>query len=424
MPIRDKAIPSDDTDAAIEISGVVKEFGPVLTIGKPDSKSLEQVVTAVFGRQLFRSGEKKVYSTSFGQHRFFSELSLCIQRGKITALVGPSGSGKSVLLRLMSGIMPIDSGRIEINGLVASLLELGENLQPGWTIWENVELFGRLTKLNDKQIRSLYENVIAFSELSDFEEVPIRFFSTGMQMRVSVAIILMCNADILLIDDVLQVGDLAFQEKCMNRLGELKADGKTMILVVQDELQLIGIADRLLRLNRGVIVGDEMLDAAGKQSIAWGTPGARFKWHLAPVEARNDFISVRSVKADLVEHGKATDLRVCFTCALLLPQKFRPLVDVRHGAVPLFRTLYDRDIYCDEPGVMEFSLDLPVSIFGAGTFMIDLGFLSVANGDDHGLKTRGLLTLEVGTEDAAKEADQGPVRPDLRWVLSTFEAAT
>ena len=107
---------------AIEIKEIIKDFGPPITIGKPDAKSLDQVMTAIFGRSLFRSGEKNIHATSFGHRRFFSEFSLRIEKGTITVLVGPSGSGKSVLLRLMSGIVPVNSGRIEISGMVASLL--------------------------------------------------------------------------------------------------------------------------------------------------------------------------------------------------------------------------------------------------------------------------------------------------------------
>lgn len=416
---------NDEDDAAIEIDGVMKDFGPPITLGKPDARSLNHVFTTVFGRRLFHFGEKNVYATINSHRRFISDLNLRIRSGTITAVVGPSGSGKSVLLKLMAGTTPVSAGRIQIAGTVASLLELGENLEPALSIRENVELFARLMKLPERQLEAYYRDVIAFSELEKFQDVPIRFFSTGMQMRVSVAITLMSGADIFLIDDVLQVGDLAFQAKCMDRLRAVKEEGKTVVIIVQDEMQLIGIADRLLRLNRGSIAKDEDF-TQDRPAIEWDNQGDRFQWHLSPVGAENELVTLLTVEPQLIESGAAPVLRLRFSCRTLKPQKFRPFVDMRHGAVTLFRTLYERNIEItdDKPHDMEFSLDLPISLLSPGTFYIDLGLQSIADADHHGLKTQGLLTLEVEPEKARRERVHAPIQPNLQWTLATLDAVS
>ena len=181
------------------------------------------------------------------------DVSLTIKNGEAVALIGVNGSGKSTLLKLMTKIIYPTKGEIITNGKLTSLLELGAGFHPDFSGRENIYFNASIFGLTKKQIDSRLEEIIEFSELRDFIDNPVRTYSSGMFMRLAFAVAINVDADILLVDEILSVGDQHFQEKCLNKMKELKAQGKTMVFVTHSLESARELCDRAVWLNKGRI---------------------------------------------------------------------------------------------------------------------------------------------------------------------------
>ena len=181
------------------------------------------------------------------------DVSLTIKNGEAVALIGVNGSGKSTLLKLMTKIIYPTKGEIITNGKLTSLLELGAGFHPDFSGRENIYFNASIFGLTKKQIDARLEEIIEFSELRDFIDNPVRTYSSGMFMRLAFAVAINVDADILLVDEILSVGDQHFQEKCLNKMKELKAQGKTMVFVTHSLGSARELCDRAVWLNKGNI---------------------------------------------------------------------------------------------------------------------------------------------------------------------------
>jgi len=180
-------------------------------------------------------------------------INLEIKKGETVALIGVNGSGKSTLLKLLTKIIYPNSGKITTNGKIASLLELGAGFHPDFSGRENIYFNASIFGLTKKEIDERVEDIISFSELGDFIDNPIRTYSSGMYMRLAFSVAINVDADILLIDEILAVGDQHFQEKCMNKMMELKKQGKTMVFVSHSAPAVQFLCDRSVWIKDGQI---------------------------------------------------------------------------------------------------------------------------------------------------------------------------
>ena len=187
-------------------------------------------------------------------------VSLEIKKGEVVGLIGVNGSGKSTLLKLMTKIIYPTSGKITINGRLTSLLELGSGFHPDFTGRENIYFNASIFGLTAADIDSRIDDIIAFSELGDFVEAPVRTYSSGMYMRLAFSVAINVDADILLIDEILAVGDQHFQEKCFNKLEELKKEGKTIVIVSHSMDSVKSLCDRGVWIYEGRIKEDGVVD--------------------------------------------------------------------------------------------------------------------------------------------------------------------
>lgn len=180
-------------------------------------------------------------------------VSFNVKKGEAIGLIGENGCGKSTLLKLMSKIMYPDSGSIEVFGRVSSLIELGAGFHPDMSGRENIYTNASIFGLTKKEIDERIEKIIDFSELREFIDNPIRTYSSGMYMRLAFAVAINVNADILLIDEILAVGDAAFQAKCFNKLKEIKRSGTTIVIVSHSMGQIEEICEKSYWIDKGVI---------------------------------------------------------------------------------------------------------------------------------------------------------------------------
>ena len=181
------------------------------------------------------------------------DINLEVKQGESVALIGTNGSGKSTLLKLMTKIIYPNKGRITTVGKLTSLLELGAGFHDDFTGRENIYFNASIFGLTRKEIDSKINEIIEFSELKEFIDNPVRTYSSGMYMRLAFSVAINVQADILLIDEILAVGDHHFQEKCFKKLKELKAAGKTIVIVTHDMNQVRQFCDRAVWLYEGEI---------------------------------------------------------------------------------------------------------------------------------------------------------------------------
>ena len=190
-----------------------------------------------------------------GSDRFeaLKDVSFSVKRGEFFGIVGRNGSGKSTLLKCMAGIYGTDRGQIEIGGRVSTFIELGVGFNPDLAARDNVVLNGIMLGLTPREAKDRFDSVIEFAELEDFIDLKLKNYSSGMQVRLAFSVMVHVDADILLIDEVLAVGDAAFQQKCFDVFFHLKDEGKTILFVTHDMPAVQRFCDRAMLLERGVV---------------------------------------------------------------------------------------------------------------------------------------------------------------------------
>ena len=190
---------------------------------------------------------------SYTRHEVLKGVTLEIKKGEVVGLVGHNGCGKSTLLKLMTKIIYPDKGKIEINGKISSLLELGAGFHPDMTGRENIYTNASIFGLTKKEIDARLDDIINFSELEEFIDSPVRTYSSGMYMRLAFSVAINVDADILLIDEILAVGDARFQAKCFNKMLELKKREITIVIVSHDLGSIERLCNRAIWIENGKI---------------------------------------------------------------------------------------------------------------------------------------------------------------------------
>ncbi|RSK28671.1 ABC transporter ATP-binding protein [Bacillus sp. HMF5848] len=183
-------------------------------------------------------------------------VNLSVSKGEAVGIIGRNGSGKSTLLKIITKILYPTSGEVNVHGRVSSLLELGAGFKPDYTGLENIYLNGAILGLSKKQVDEKLKFIIEFSELEEFIDQPVRNYSSGMYMRLAYSIAVSIKPDILLIDEILAVGDKKFKEKGLNHILSLKEQGTTIILVSHSEDMIKKVCDRVIWMDKGMKKAD------------------------------------------------------------------------------------------------------------------------------------------------------------------------
>ena len=238
------------SDVAIRLDGVGKRY--VLHKQKP---------------YLLHEVLKRVTGAARTHEEFWAlrEVSLTIRPGESVAFIGRNGAGKSTLLGLIARAISPTTGRVEVNGRLGALLELGAGFHPELTGRENVYLNASLLGLSRAEIEGQFDAIVAFAELGDFIDVPLRNYSSGMYVRLGFSVAIHIRPEIVLMDEALAVGDAAFQEKCLARIAEIRAAGKTLLFVSHSADLVRHLCPRAIWLDHGRLRGDgpaaEVLEA-------------------------------------------------------------------------------------------------------------------------------------------------------------------
>lgn len=214
-----------------------------------------RLAKAVFGRLL---KEPLAYCA-------LEDVNFELMPGEALAVIGRNGAGKSTLLQILSGVLLPTTGLIEASGRVVGLLELGSGFNPEFSGWENIFINGAILGLNERQTRDRLEEIVAFAEIGDYIDQPVKTYSSGMFLRLAFSVAIHSDPDLLLVDEVLTVGDVFFQQKCYKRLNELRARGMTVLLVTHS------MADAAEFCNRGIVLsqGRVVFEGFAKESVEY-----------------------------------------------------------------------------------------------------------------------------------------------------------
>ena len=227
-------------DPRIEIAGVTKEF----TLRH--RRSLKELVVSAVRRQ----------DLGINTFKALDDVTFDVHQGETIALLGFNGSGKSTLLKLISGVLRPDGGRVRTRGRVAGLIEVGAGFHPDLTGRENVFLNGAILGMTEKQIEDAYDSIVDFAEIPDFMETEVKFYSSGMFLRLAFAVAVHSDPEVFLIDEILAVGDEPFQRKCLGEIRGLSDQGKTLVIVSHDLDMVSDLCERGVLLEKGVKVAD------------------------------------------------------------------------------------------------------------------------------------------------------------------------
>lgn len=227
-------------DPRIEIAGVTKQF----TLRH--RRSLKELAVAAVRRQ----------DLGINTFKALDDVTFDVHQGETIALLGFNGSGKSTLLKLISGVLRPDGGRVRTRGRVAGLIEVGAGFHPDLTGRENVFLNGAILGMTEKQIEDAYDSIVDFAEIPDFMETEVKFYSSGMFLRLAFAVAVHSDPEVFLIDEILAVGDEPFQRKCLGEIRGLSDQGKTLVIVSHDLDMVSDLCERGVLLEKGVKVAD------------------------------------------------------------------------------------------------------------------------------------------------------------------------
>ena len=200
------------------------------------------------------------------------DVTFSIGRGETVAIIGPNGSGKSTILKLMAGVMAPSEGELRVSGRVSPLIELGAGFHPDLTGRENVYLNACILGMSGEETRDRFDEIVSFAELWDFIDTPVKRYSSGMYARLGFSVAVHSNPDLLLVDEVLSVGDAVFQEKCMDKMHEFQQRGITIVLVSHGMDLVRKFCPRVLLLQGGHLVGDGSPEEMTERYLETVTP--------------------------------------------------------------------------------------------------------------------------------------------------------
>lgn len=251
--------------SAIRFEHVSKKFN----LHRERARSFQELALSLFRR------------TNSSREEFWAlqDTSFTLEQGETVGLVGPNGAGKSTALKLISRIIEPTSGRIEVNGRVGALLELGAGFHPDLSGRENVYLNGSILGLSRAQIRQKMDGIVAFAELERFIDAPVKHYSSGMYVRLGFSVAVHTEPEILLVDEVLAVGDASFQRKCLDRIDEMRAEGVTVLFVSHNAEMVRAICSRAIWLDDGQLIADGSADSVVARYLthSWDSEEGKLK---------------------------------------------------------------------------------------------------------------------------------------------------
>src|SRR5271154_77047 len=255
------------SDAVITVENLSKRYLVGHQVGR-QGRSRYIALRDIIGREMRNIGRKTIDVVRGRQilpgdevEEFWAlrDVNFEVKQGEVLGIIGRNGAGKSTLLKILSRITEPTEGRVTLRGRVASLLEVGTGVHQELTGRENIFLNGAILGMTQREIRKKFDEIIAFSEVERFLDTPVKRYSSGMYVRLAFAVAAHLEPEILIVDEVLAVGDAEFQKKCLGKMDEVSRSGRTVLLVSHNMSSIAALADRALLLDGGRLIMDDTI---------------------------------------------------------------------------------------------------------------------------------------------------------------------
>jgi len=295
------------SDIAIHINGISKQYH----IGKMEKyKTLRDTLVDVVASPVRRIGSVlggRAASKKGESIWALRDISFDVKKGEVIGIIGRNGAGKSTLLKILSRITEPTEGFAEIRGRVGSLLEVGTGFHPELTGRENIYLNGAILGMNRVEIERKFDEIVSFAEVETFIDTPVKHYSSGMYLRLAFAVAAHLEPEILIVDEVLAVGDARFQKKCISKMKDVGQKGRTVLFVSHNMPAILRLCQRVILLEEGVITADEHPQQVVRKYLSAGTntPALR-EWPDPKKAPGKDIARLRAVRV-CTEGGRVTD---------------------------------------------------------------------------------------------------------------------
>jgi len=343
-----------DTQWAIRADNVSKKFG--LTLKQSMQYGLRDITNKLMGRQSHSNIIRE------GEFWAVKEVGFELQSGEALGIMGVNGCGKTTLLRILNGVYAPDTGRIQMRGRVGALIAAGAGFAPMLSGRENVYVNGALLGLSTREIDGLMDEIVAFSELEQFIDLPVKNYSSGMYVRLGFAVAALSSPDVLLMDEVLAVGDLNFQKKCFDHILQLKEQGTAIILVSHSPGAIWSVCDRGLFMNKGEVIVDgpveDVIKAYDDQNSR-NAMSSDIQFSQAVDAAQNQDVKIKAneseiskqltIKSDYGNSHGGTGDAICLSVRLLSPLTEEPVDSIAFGEPMLFEFRYQINKKINKP---------------------------------------------------------------------------
>jgi lipopolysaccharide transport system ATP-binding protein len=412
----------------VEVENVSKRY----KLGQFNARTLRDEVDQFF-RRLRRKNEDGVPHALAESSEFWAlkEVSFSVQTGEVVGIIGRNGAGKSTLLKILSRVTEPTSGEIRIRGRVASLLEVGTGFHPELTGRENIYLNGTILGMTKAEVKAKFDEIVAFAEIDKFLDTPVKRYSSGMYVRLAFAVAAHLEPEILIVDEVLAVGDAAFQKKCLGKMGDVAREGRTILFVSHNMQAISVLCSKAIILEEGQITDRGLPRALVERHLSSGTlQSAEVVWpfETAPSSHLVKLHAVRVCAADgKVSFNQRIGAPVTLTMDFWCLRETR-LVPNFHlynqGGVMVFptATLHVKELAQKvyEPGLYRSSCVVPADLLNSSTYFVH-AFLSRETDGHPYVHVPEAVSFQVnndgtGQGDVFTGADwPGVIRPLLPW---------
>lgn len=416
--------PTQGAPAVIRVQNLCKEY----FIGEDPlrGQNFREMISTILSRPFHRLRGLQGQAADRRRIWALKDISFDISRGQVTGIIGRNGAGKSTLLKTISRITAPTSGRIEIYGRVSSLLEVGTGFHPELTGRENIYLNGAVLGMTRKEVKERFSQIVDFAEITKFLDTPVKRYSSGMYMRLAFSVAAHLDSEILLVDEVLAVGDISFQKKCLGKMNEVASGGRT-VLFVSHNLDAIGrLCDRALLLENGELVlsgepGEIISRYLQDGKISPDNQSTIFHDEENTTPARFRSVSLKRVprKDESLESGLVCRIeyeisRPNLDCVVAIR------VDAANGAPVMTVTDIDLDTsyFSKVSGSYAAECDLPIGILAPGTYRITLSLADMKT-TRYDFREHALL-FHVTQSPRIKTtfSREGPILPATKWSIT------
>ncbi len=358
-------------------------------------------------------------------------VSFAVPHGTILGIIGANGAGKSTLLKIIARVTRPTEGRVIGFGRVVSLLELGAGFNPDFSAYDNILMNAAMHGISRREALKRIDEIVSFAELDEFLDNPLRQYSSGMYLRLAFSVAINMQPDILLADEILAVGDMAFQDRCLARVAQEAERGLTVLFVSHDMSALSRLCDRIVWIDKGELVRDgdpEPVIAEYEETALRGKHGARGFGDTAGrhtnVEA--EIASVRLLNTAGEEIGAAPtgeDVYIRLRLKVRKPGRaVRGVVDVNAKGVFLFRTVQSEEFVSDRRGVVDLLVRIPPNLLAETTYSVNVTVYTRWEKESKIVLANALTFMAYGEQHGAEfksRVRSGVIAPQLEWHVRT-----